>query len=112
MLLSEEDIARLEINGNPKSTFTRIDKHGYAALRNRNGHCVFFDPEKIRCRIYALRPAGCRVYPVILDEAKGIVTDDICRAHTTVTEDEKLRRGKKVVALLKRIDAEAKRRVS
>jgi Fe-S-cluster containining protein len=112
MLLSTEDITRLEKKGFSKEFFVRFDKAGYALLRNRQGHCVFYNIEMRRCNVYAERPSGCRVYPVIFDEDKGIVVDDICHAQETVTEQEKLRKGKKVVKLLKRIDREAEQKSS
>lgn len=107
MLLSKEDILRLEKKGYPKEFFTRYDKEGYATMRNNQGHCVFYNPEKLQCNIYAERPSGCRVYPVIYDEAHGIVADTICHAHGTVTAQEKKRKGKKVLKLLEKIDREA-----
>jgi hypothetical protein len=45
-----------------------------------------------------------------LDEDKGIVVDEICHAQTTVSDAEKVRRGKRVLNLLKEIDYEAKNR--
>jgi len=112
MLLSEKDILRLEKKGFRKETFVRFDKEGYAILRNRRGHCVFFNPEKRRCVVYACRPEGCRFFPVILDENKGVVADTICRAHLTVTDEEKRSRGKGVITLLELIDSEARKRIS
>jgi Fe-S-cluster containining protein len=112
MLLSTEDIERLEKEGYRKKSFVRFDKAGYATLRNREGHCVFYNAEKQRCNVYAARPSGCRVYPVIYDEDEGIVIDDICHAQRTVIEQEKKRKGKKVLKLLEKIDAEAERRRS
>jgi Fe-S-cluster containining protein len=112
MLLSKEDITRLEKKGYPKKFFTRYDKSGYAKLRNRQGYCVFYSVEKRRCIAYRARPAGCRVYPVIFDEDNGIVADTICPSHETVTEQDKRRRGKRVVVLLEKIDQEAKNRRS
>lgn len=106
MLLSNEDITRLESKGYSKRFFVRFDKAGYALLRNREGHCVFYNPEKMQCDVYAFRPAGCRVYPVIYDEDKGIIVDTICHAHETVTEQEKKRKGKMVLKLLEKIDSE------
>jgi Fe-S-cluster containining protein len=108
MLLSKEDIKRLEKKGYRKKFFLRYSKGGYAQLRNRNGYCVFYDLEKHKCSIYEDKPAGCGVYPVILDEGIGIVVDDICEAKDTVTEEEKEKKGKEVVKLLEKIDAEAK----
>lgn len=79
-------------------------------LRNRQGCCVFYNKKEQQCDVYASRPSGCRVYPVILDEDKGIVVDEICHAQTTISETEKALRGKRVLNLLKKIDSEAKRR--
>ena len=112
MLLSTEDITRLEWKGYGEDSFVRFDKEGYALLRNRQGHCVFYNNEERRCDVYACRPSGCRVYPVIYDEEEGIVVDSICHAQGTITEQEKARRGKRVLKLLEKIDNEAKIRRS
>ena len=110
MLLSITDIQRLERKGYSTEFFVRYDKADYAALRNRQEHCVFYDVENRRCRVYADRPLGCRAYPVILDEEKGIVVDNLCHARSLVTEQEKARKGKRVLKLLRNIDAEAEKR--
>ncbi len=111
MMLSAEDIERLKRKGYAEDFFARLDTAGYVTLRNVRGHCVFYDAEKGRCMVYAARPSGCRVYPVVFDEEKGVVADiAVCRAWSSVTEPEKARKGKKVVELLARIDAEAERR--
>jgi len=107
MLLSERDITRLVKKGFSKNYFVKYDKQGYAQLKNREGYCVFYDPKKRQCNVYADRPSGCRVYPVILDEEKGIVLDDICGSRNTITEREKNIKGRKVIRLLERIDNEA-----
>jgi Fe-S-cluster containining protein len=112
MLLSIEDIERLERKGYRKEFFIRFDRGGYAKLQNRQGYCVFYDVEKRRCKVRADRPLGCRIYPVIYDEAKGIVVDTICHAQGTVSEKQKAKRGKRVLKLLEKIDAEAKKRRS
>ena len=110
MLLSTSDIRRLERKGYDAEFFVRFDKAGYAIMRNRKGHCVFYDLENRGCTIYDDRPIGCRVYPVILDEEKGIVVDNLCRARSSVTAQEKARRGKRVLELLKKVDGEAEKR--
>lgn len=110
MLLSKKDITRLEKKGYSKKSFIYYDKEGYAKLKNREGYCVFYDLEKRNCSIYVDRPEGCRVYPVILDEEKGIVLDSICQSQNTITEEEKERKGKKVLILLDKIDSEAQKR--
>ena len=112
MLLSTEDIERLERKGYAREFFAKCDSKGYVTLRNYRGCCVFYDVEKRRCKVHADRPLGCRLYPVVYDEAKGIVVDDVCHAQSTVTEKQKTKRGKKVLKLLQKIDAEAKKRCS
>ncbi len=88
----------------------RFDREGYALLRNNQGHCVFYNSQKRHCDVYAFRPSGCRVYPVIQDEEFRVVIDSICHAQGTIDEDEKVKRGKRVAKLLERIDAEAEKR--
>jgi Fe-S-cluster containining protein len=110
MLLANADIERLERKGYTKQFFVQFDSEGYAKLRNQEGCCVFYNVEKRRCKVRADRPLGCRIYPVIYDEEKGIVVDDICHAKDTVTEKQKAKRGKKVLKLLAKIDVEAEKR--
>ena len=107
MLLSKDDISRLEKKGYPKESFVHFDRDGYAILRNRQGYCVFYNVKQNECAVYTDRPEGCRVYPVILDEDKGIITDDICRARRTISKEEKARKGNVVIKLLEKIDQEA-----
>ena len=112
MLLSGGDIEKLEREGYLREFFALFDKEGYAKLRNMQSHCVFYDVKSSRCKVYAARPLGCRLYPVIYDETKGMVVDDICPAEGNWNEKKIERRGKKVIKLLGKIDAEAKRRRS
>ena len=110
MLLSTEDIERLGRKGYRKEFFVRFDRAGYVKLRNRQGYCVFYDVEKRLCKVRADRPLGCRIYPVVYDEEKGILVDSICSAQSSVTEKQKAARGRNVLVLLEKIDAEAKKR--
>jgi uncharacterized protein len=112
MLLSKKDIKRLQKRGFEEKDFARFDKQGYATLKNRDGYCVFYDLKNRQCSVYVDRPSGCRVYPVIVDEDKGIVFDDICECASTIGEREKILKGKKVVKLLEKIDSEALQRRS
>jgi uncharacterized protein len=112
MLLSKADITRLEKCGHNRDSFARFDAEGYVLLRNHQGHCVFYSQADRQCAVYAFRPSGCRVYPVIFDEENGVVVDSICHAQNSIAEDEKMRRGKRVVKLLEKIDAEAQTRRS
>jgi Fe-S-cluster containining protein len=112
MLLSNRDIRRLEKKGYIKTNFVRYDKQGYAQLKNRDGFCVFYDRQNQLCSVYADRPTGCQIYPVIFDEEKGVVLDEICQSRATITLKEKIAKGKCVIKLLKRIDKEALKRSS
>lgn len=107
MLLSSADIERLEKMGYGREKFARFDRHGFVRLRNRGGFCVFYDVERCRCRVYRHRPLGCRVYPVILSEQEGVIVDDLCPVRGMVSQLEFERKGKKLMGLLQRIDAEA-----
>jgi len=107
MLLSKKDIKRLEKSGFSQNQFVIFDKHGYAQLRNREGYCFFYDRVTHQCSAYFDRPAGCRVYPVILDEGTGIILDNICESRKTITDSEKNLKGKRVIRLLEIIDSEA-----
>jgi len=107
MLLSKKDIALLEKQGFSINYFVNYDRQGFAQLKNMDGYCVFYNRDRQRCRVYVNRPAGCRVYPVILDEETGIILDDICPERDTITEVEKSLKGRKVINLLGNIDREA-----
>jgi len=109
MLLSSDDVRRLVKLGYPVNSFV-VYQDGYLFLRNIDGHCVFFDPERLICKIYSARPLGCRIYPVIYDEDEGIKTDKICISGETVKEKELKNKGKQVIRLLEKIDAEAENR--
>lgn len=110
MLLSKKDIKRLEDIGFNQKNFAHYDEQGYVTLKNQNGYCVFYDLEERQCSIYENRPSGCKVYPVIVDEEKGIVLDNICPCIGTIGAREKDLKGKKVIRLLEIIDCEAAER--
>jgi Fe-S-cluster containining protein len=107
MLLSKRDMKRLEKIGFSQNLFVVFDKQGYALLRNREGYCFFYDRLNHQCSVYVERPSGCRVYPVILDEDKGIILDSICESRKSITQSEKNLKGKRVIRLLEIIDSEA-----
>ncbi len=110
MMLSKTDIQLLESKGYNKSVFLRLDKQGYTKLQNRKGYCVFYDSGRSSCRVYADRPQGCHIYPVVYGEEEGIMVDGLCPMKTTVTDGEMVGKGKEVIRLLKTIDREAKER--
>jgi Fe-S-cluster containining protein len=110
MLLSEEDIRLLEKAGYNQEKFAHFTKQGYAQLRNQQGYCIFYDPEKHRCKVYKHRPLGCRIYPVIYSEEEGVIVDDLCPESNTVSAAEVEHKTAKLTKLLQRIDNEAKKR--
>jgi Fe-S-cluster containining protein len=112
MLLSQKDINHLESKGYCQNQFVRYDKQGYATLKNRDGYCVFYDRTNRRCSEYNNRPSGCRVYPVIFDEERGVILDTICESRGTISDQEKTLKGERVVKLLEVIDSEALKRRS
>jgi len=66
MLLSPADLLRIERLGYERADFALKAADGWY-LKNVAGHCVFL--EKDGCRIYSNRPEGCRLYPLLYDEA-------------------------------------------
>ena len=111
MLLSEEDIRRLEKLGCNKEDFVQLNWEGFAQLKNKEKHCVFYDVDGKRCKAYRSRPLGCRIYPVVFcEEEDAAVVDDLCPMWNTVSERRLKSKGKKLVGLLRVIDAEAEKR--
>lgn len=110
MLLSKADVERLEKAGYRAHAFVRFNKQGFAQLRNKSGHCVFYHVDNHRCSVYSNRPLGCRIYPVLLSVEEGVVLDDLCPQAETVSKGEiELKKGR-LERLLARIDGEAQSR--
>jgi len=82
MILSGQDINLiLEHIGSckTKDEFTFINPEGLHQLKNIDGHCFFFDITSNKCKIYHLRPQGCRFYPLIYDSfRKKCILDQEC----------------------------------
>ena len=75
MTLTEADADRLRRAG--FEDFARITPDGDLELTNRDGACVFLD--RGACRVYGLRPEGCRFYPLVLDlDLGGVIRDERC----------------------------------
>lgn len=87
MTLTEADVARLEAAGH-RGCFFVNDDHDLQLL-NIDGRCVFLADG--RCTVYADRPEGCRLYPLILDlSTDRIVLDPVCPwpSEFNFTEDD------------------------
>ena len=77
MPLFPEDIERLKKAGYKLEEFAVFDRNAkIRRLKNVNGHCYFLDPKTGRCKIYDIRPIGCRLYPVVIDPISGRCTID------------------------------------
>ncbi|MFX0059131.1 MAG: YkgJ family cysteine cluster protein [Candidatus Hodarchaeota archaeon] len=82
MVLSKKDI-NLILNMSSvydrKAEFVIKNEDGNLQLKNVNGRCVFLDPPLKLCKIYDIRPQGCRYYPMIYDiDKKRCIIDDEC----------------------------------
>ena len=76
MPLSRSDIKRILRIGYSLKDFA-VKTEGGWHLKNRSGRCVFLGEKG--CEIYPYRPEGCRLYPLVYDEASGTaVLDGLC----------------------------------
>lgn len=87
MELLPEDIERIESLGYSLEYFA-VNDNGIWRLKNINGHCVFYDEETRKCKIYEYRPIGCRLYPLNYDDEEGVVVDKACPQWRTVPRSE------------------------
>ena len=81
MLLTNEDIIRIEAEGYSKIDFClpKKETEGVNQLKNVKGRCYFLT-EKGKCSIYDKRPMGCRVYPLVFELSENdVIIDDDCR---------------------------------
>ena len=77
MPLLREDVERLEELGLKRENFA-VESEGFFRLRNVGGYCVFYDTGSGRCKVYDARPLGCRLYPLVFDEERGVLLDPEC----------------------------------
>jgi Fe-S-cluster containining protein len=110
MELSNEDIKRLEKEGYCRGEFAVMNDDA-ARLRNVNGWCYFYSLAEENCRVYAKRPLGCYLYPIVYLADKGAIVDELCPMGTTISEKELNIKAKTLVKLLKKLDNERARRV-
>ena len=80
MILSDQDIEAIVSSHKTtlrKTDFVQKTEDNFYQLKNINGHCFFFDGETKLCKIYEIRPQGCRFYPLIYDSDKNSCVFDI-----------------------------------
>lgn len=105
MELSSDDVKRLVDAGYRPEDFIVI-REGVLRLKNVDGWCYFYSPADKRCRVYRIRPMGCRLYPVVYVEGEGIMLDELCPMRHTVSKEEFRRKAKALKKLLKKINGE------
>lgn len=75
MTLTRADVTRLENAG--FSGFFRQDRFFDLVLKNSGGQCIFLCAGL--CRVYEVRPEGCRLYPLVLDLSRNrVARHDLC----------------------------------
>jgi len=98
MPLSMEDLRRLERLGLHREDFSTM-RNGVTYLRNVSGRCVFLRGDST-CSAYQSRPLGCRLYPIVCDDLKGVVADRVCSAWRSVTQQDVDRARPKLLKLI------------
>ena len=106
MLLSKEDIERLERLGFSREDFTVSGGDGLTRLRNVGDWCYFYDSEDKKCQVYEHRPLGCFIYPVIYSNDEGVITDEFCLMSHTISKRELKIKGQILLKHLKKITSE------
>ncbi|RDE12978.1 MAG: YkgJ family cysteine cluster protein [Candidatus Thorarchaeota archaeon] len=111
MTLTKSDIERLETVDHPKERFLIRTTDGFYQLRNVDGHCYFYDPEKRICIVYTSRPDGCRFYPIIYDARRHrCIVDKDCPSRATVSQQEIRKACRDIRVLVERLIEEAHER--
>ncbi len=71
--ISSEDYLRLLRAGHSnfakKRSFEGFEFYELRYL-TRQQHCVFYDPDKVKCKINVIKPIGCRVFPCLWSNDK------------------------------------------
>jgi len=106
MLLQREDIDHLKRLGFDSNYFV-VNRDGWLQLKNHDGRCVFNDGKK--CSIYAYRPEGCKIYPIVYDEDKDRAALDGDCPHRDEFRISKIK-GKIVISLIAKLEEEKRRR--
>ncbi len=115
MPLTRADVARLEAIGHAAADFSRIGDDGFLHLRNDptraggQGAPCFFLHDGL-CSVYEHRPAGCRVYPFVLDEGDVVARDVDCPHADAFPADSTAR--PKLLRILSALEREAVERAS
>lgn len=104
MILTFSDIFRLKKFYKNFYIFDRFYR-----LKNVDGKCVFL--ENNLCKVYNIRPIGCKAYPLIYNEEKGIIIDDECPLKK-ISKEELLKGLKEILCALKEIERDYRYKVN
>jgi len=107
MELSDEDAERLERIGYSREEFSIVGEDGILHLRNVCKLCYFHDSAMRMCRVYANRPLGCRLYPIVYSIDGRVTVDSLCPMTSTMCQDELRAKGSELIKLVKTIENEA-----
>lgn len=94
MPLFLEDLIRIQEFVTPdRSSSFYIEENGNKYLKNIDDHCYFFDITTKKCKIYDIRPLGCRFYPMVydIDYNKCILDSDCPRRYRFYTNQNKFK---------------------
>ena len=96
MPLTEKDIKRITNQGYRHKDFV-IKRKRERYLKNNNGKCFFLGEDG--CKIYASRPDGCRLYPLVYNEyTNQAVIHDFCPyGHMFKISSDDVERLRKIV---------------
>ena len=108
MELSSNDVKKLKEAGYRRGEFAVLN-NDVVRLRNVDGRCYFYSLAENNCRVYENRPLGCSLYPVVYLPDEGAIVDELCPMWHTVSEKELRVKGRTLVNLLRRMDAERAR---
>jgi len=100
MILTRGDIVRLEERGY-KKFYTK--RGGFYRLVNINGKCIFLQPSN-HCAVYDYRPLGCRAYPLVYDEERGVILDSECPLVSSVSCEDLFKGANLIRIVLREIE--------
>jgi hypothetical protein len=107
MELSENDAEKLERIGYSREKFSIVGEGGILHLRNVCKLCYFFDSAKRKCRVYARRPLGCRLYPIVYSLDGCATVDPFCPMTSNICQEELRAKESELIKLVKTIENEA-----
>jgi len=108
MILLGDDVKRISRSlGIPADSFAEL-RGGFLRLKNINGACALLEKNSGKCIAYNVRPAGCRVYPLIYDDGRGAILNEGCPLKGLwLNNPEELYKGfKELLKILRRIEVE------